>query len=291
MSITFHHKPVDPTRAYKIHVWDGRSTWDLPGTRGGKVVDFVLTDVDDLRKLLFMFHSTDPRTNQEVWESDDFIRRVRVAAPAEIWSFDSAARILYRDPTPPGATFSPGIVLTFQVITQNRFKGGRLYAWNPYDPASPSAFFPESSRSDPVSTFKVPLAAWMTSGFNFKLVGNGPDGKDVWEPDSSNRVWTPGDGVLLWVKSGQVSVHHEELTLTNFPLEVLFPAVLGSPPVVDLIDPIEDSHQLLTAAVAPFPGNPLFRVASYSAPMYPDAVYKVTVRDGSEGSNPWFFRF
>jgi len=69
---------------------------------------------------------------------------------------------------------------------------------------------------------------------------------------------------------------------------VLFPAVLGSPPVVDLIDPIEDSHQLLTAAVAPFPGNPLFRVASYSAPMYPDAVYKVTVR---EGSNPWFFRF
>lgn len=131
MPITFHHKPVDPTRAYKIHVWDGRSTWDLPGTQGGNVVDFVLPDVDDPRKLLFRFHSTDPQTNQEVWESDDFNRCVRVAAPTKIWSFDSAARILYQDPTPPEATFSPGDVLTFQVITQNRFKGGRLYGMEP----------------------------------------------------------------------------------------------------------------------------------------------------------------
>jgi hypothetical protein len=271
MPIIIHHKPVDATRTYKLHAWDGSTTWDLGGAPGADGVDFTLPDVPDARKVRFMFHSVDPQTHRDAWEKDDFIRRIRLATPAEIWSFDYAARILYQAPAPPGVTFHPGDVLTFNVVTQRRFKGGRLFAWNPYSPAAGAASFPETSRSDPVSTFAVPLAAWMTGGFHFKLVGTSPDGKDVWEPDGSNRVWRPCDGSTVWVKSGQVSVRGQPLALTSLPVEVLFPAALGSAPALDLLDPVEDLHQPLTGAAAPFPGSALFRVASYAAPVYPDA--------------------
>ena len=80
----------------------------------------------------------------------------------------------------------------------------------------------EASRTNPVSTFNVPLASWMTDGFHFKLRKD-----DDWELNSSNRVWTPGDGTMLYVKSGQVSVRHEALARTDLPLEVLFPAASG----------------------------------------------------------------
>jgi 1,4-alpha-glucan branching enzyme len=285
MPVTIHHQPVDVALIYKIHAWDGSTTWDLLGTPGAGGFDFALPDLPDARKLRFLFHSADPQTHQDAWEKDDFIRRIRLAAPTEIWSFDFAARILYRAPNPAGVTFHPGDVLTFNVVTQQRFKGGRLFAWNPYNPADSAVYFPESSRNDPVSTFAVPLVAWMTAGFHFKLVGTRPDGTPDWEPDGSNRVWRPCDGSTLWVKSGQVSVRSQPLALTSLPVEVLFPAALGSAPALDLLDPVEGQHQPLTGTVADFPGSTLFRVAGYAAPVYPDAAYTLSASAG-EGTTP-----
>ena len=285
MPIIIHHTPVKEGRTYKLHAWDRSTTWDLPGmpTPGG--FDFTLPDLPDARKLRFMFHSVDPQTHHDAWEPDDYIRRVRVTAPAEIWSFDYAARILYEAPVPPAATFHPGDTLAFHVVTQQRFKGGRLFAWNPYNPADAAAYFPEASRSDPVSVFIVALAPWMTAGFHFKLVGTAPDGKESWEPEGSNRVWRPCDGSTMWVKSGQVSVRSQPLVLTALPVEVLFPASLGTPPPLDLLDPVEQLHQPLTGTTAAFPGNDLFRVASYAAPVYADAAYILSASAG-EGAPP-----
>jgi 1,4-alpha-glucan branching enzyme len=286
MPITVHHKPVDASRTYKLHAWDGSTTWDLAGMPGADGFGFTLGDMPDARKLRFLFHAVDPQTHHDAWEPDDYIRRIRLATPAEIWSFDYTARLLYEVPAPPGVTFHPGDVLTFKVVTQQRFKGGRLFVWNPYHPADSAAYFPESSRNDPVSTFSVPLAAWMTGGFHFKLVGTGSDGKDFWEPDASNRVWRPGDGSTVWLKSGQVSVRSQPLTLASLPVEVLFPAALGSPPALNLLDPIEGLPQSLSGTMAPFPGSALFRLGSYAIPIYPDAAYTLSVLGGFEGTPP-----
>jgi 1,4-alpha-glucan branching enzyme len=286
MAIHLYHKPIDPSRPYSAHAWADGSTWisDGPGVRAGELITFVLSPVPDPRKVKFKFRSTSPSGDDE-WESDDFVRRIRHRAPTHIWSFEQAARIVYRDPKPAGVAFAPGDVLTFKVITQNRFKGGKIYVWNPYDPTHPTGFFDETSRADPVSTFNVTLAPWMTEGFHFKLFNH--DNVDRWEPEWSNRVWTPGDGALLWVKSGQVSVRHTELKLTNAPLEALYPASLMSPPAVDLIDPVDDFRQPLTPAVVSAPGLPLFRIARYDAAIYPDAVYQVAVpAGGAEGWEP-----
>ena len=64
MPITVHHKPVDGTRTYKLHAWDGSTTWDLAGAPGADGFDFTLPDMPDARKLRFMFHSVDPQTHQ-----------------------------------------------------------------------------------------------------------------------------------------------------------------------------------------------------------------------------------
>ena len=112
-------------------------------------------------------------------------------AATEIWTFPATPRILYRDPNPPELTFQAGDALKFSVITQNRFRGGSLYTWNPYRTSRQESFFPESSRRDDavgVSTFVVTLADWMTEGFHLKLVGPGLSDNRLWEADASNRI-------------------------------------------------------------------------------------------------------
>src|SRR5207237_2555175 len=99
----------------------------------------------------------------------------------------------------------------------------------------------------------------------------------------------PCDGSTLCIKSGQVSVRRQPLTLPSLPVEVLFPASLGSPPALNLIDPVEDVSQTLSPTVRPFPGSNLFRIAGYGAPMYPDAVYNVSILGGT-GDAPSFVR-
>jgi len=279
--------PVNPARTYKVHAWDDWSTWELDPTPHAGHVDFPLPRSRDARELRFMFHAADPQTDRDTWERDDFIRRIRVAAPTDVWSFDFTARILYRAPSGSGTALNPGDVVTVHVISQRRFKGGRIFAWNPYDAAGPSAYFDEWARADPESTFSIPLASWMIAGFHFKLVGPRTAGKDdLWEPDGSNRVWTPADGKEVWIKSGQVSVRGRKLALGSWPIEVQFPASLGSPPLLDLVDPVEQLHQRLEAvAVNPVPAAPLFRIGRYDAPIYADAVYELNA-PGAEGEEP-----
>jgi 1,4-alpha-glucan branching enzyme len=291
MNTIVHHQPVTSGLSWIMHVWqsawNGNSIWDMRGTLNGATVDFQLPDVPDPRTLQFQYNSTNPATGQLSWESNNFIRQVFLKAPVEIWTFDFSVRILYQNPFPPGRTFNPGSILTIQVITRSQFKGGKIYAWNPYNPANPSAYFPQTARDDAnnISTFSVTLADWMTSGFHLKLMspGAGPNGTDVWEPDASNRVWRPCDGASLWLKSGENDVRSTPLAPTSFAVQVLYPAALGNTPVLAVTDVVEQVTIPMPApTVTPYEGSPFLNVAAYDAEIYPGAAYTLSTQNNVE---------
>ncbi|HSZ64002.1 MAG TPA: alpha-amylase family glycosyl hydrolase [Terriglobales bacterium] len=290
MGITVHHQPANTTLLWSIHVWqsawDGNNVWDSKGTPTATGVDFQLPDAPDPRKLQFKFHCTAPATGLDTWEPDDFIRRLFRISPVEVWTFESSPRILYQNPTPAAVTFNPGDVLTFQVITQNAFRGGQIYVWNPYDPTTLPAYFPQTARDDTnaISTFRVTLLPWMTTGFNLKLMQPATNNQPAtWEPDASNRVWRPCDGASLWLKSGQCDVRSRPLTLTPVALQVMYGASLANPPLLTLNDLVEGStFPLASASTQPYPANNFFNVATYSVPIYPDASYAVITQQNLE---------
>jgi len=292
MKVTVHHQTINGGLSWNLHAWTtawtGTSAWDVDGTPGGATVDFQLPDVPDPRKLLFKYNNVNTTTNATVWEPDSFVRRIFMTAPQEIWTFELSGRIAYQNPFPSGVTFKEGEVVAVNVITQGQFRGGQLYVWNPYSPNSPSAYFPESARDDATfnSTFNVTLAAWMTTGFHFKLMCPPRNGQDaVWEPDTSTRTWRPGDGNAIWTKSGENDVRNAPLTLTSFPVEVLFPASLGGAPTLVLKDLVEQiEFTVASSGVAPYGGDPLFNVGTYNAQIYPEASYNVYTTNGAESS-------
>ena len=267
-----------------IHVWqaawDGNNVWDTKGTSNADVIDFQLPAVADPRLLQFKFYSTTPASGQSSWESDAFVRRIFLTAPVEVWTFEISPRVIYQNPAPPGVVFNTGDVLTFQVITQSAFRGGQIYVWNPYDSNVNPMYFPESARDDAngISTFRVTLAQWMTSGFHLKLMRPAANNQPaVWEPDASNRVWRPCDGTSLCLKSGQCDVRTQPLALTPVPLEVLYNAGAPDAPQFTLTDLVEGStFPVESSATQLYGASPLFKVAAYSVQIYPGASYAIT---------------
>ena len=290
MTIRIHHKPADTTALWSMHVWqsvwDGNNVWDTKGTPSAGLIDFQLPYVSDPRLLQFLFHSTSPATGQNKWESTNFTRRLFLKSPADIWTFDVSPRILYQNPFPAGVGFRAGDVLTFQVITQKAFRGGQIYAWDPYDATVNPVFFPESARDDSrsISTFRVTLTQWMATGFHLKLMQPAANNQPaLWEPDTSNRMWRPCDGASLWLKSGQCDVRNQPLALTAVPLEVLYSASLPVAPQLALEDTVEGEVFPLTIASArSYGGSPLFTIGTYGAPIYPGASYTLTTRQNLE---------
>ena len=153
MGTTVHYKPVDRSALWSMYVWqaawDGNNVWNKNGAPNAEIVDFQLPDAPDARKLQFKFHATAPATGQTTWEADSFTRWLFLMSPAEVWTFESSPRVLYQNPFPAGVVFHPGDVLVFQAITQNMFRGGQLFVWNPYDSSVPPAYFAESARRRP----------------------------------------------------------------------------------------------------------------------------------------------
>src|SRR5208282_6494574 len=77
-------------------------------------------------------------------------------------------------------------------FTQNAFRGGLLYVWNPYDSNVQPVYFGESARNDNISTFRLTLAEWMTTGFNLKLMHPPPP---TTKRQSGNRMPAIASGV------------------------------------------------------------------------------------------------
>jgi len=296
MTITVHHRPLSTSllwalRAWEL-AWDGNAIWDRPGIVRGNGVDFQFPDVDDPRELSFKYRSTSGATGQTVWEPDDFVRQLVQTTTAEVWTFVQSARILCEDPAPAGINFKAGDVVTFHAITRQKFRGGQLYIWDPYNSTSPIATYPESGRDDDagVSTFSVSLADWMIGGFHLKLVGFDDHGAKVWEPDASNRVWQPCDGNSCWLKSGQCDVRSAPLSLTTLTLEVFMPASLVNAPTLALTDNAEGSAINCDATVTQvYAGSSLFKIATYQPAIYPQAGYTLsaTVMESSPIARPF----
>jgi 1,4-alpha-glucan branching enzyme len=287
-----HHQPLPTGDVWNLHAWqlawDGNSIWDPTGRDIAGLVDFQFPVVSDLRSLEFKYRSTAATTGISTWEPDDFVRQVVQPTSAEIWTFVQSARIINQLPSPAGALFKVGDVLTFQEITQQQFVGGQIYAWNPYDPTNPSAFFPQSARDAAagISTFTVPLTSWMTTGFHLKLMTYGASGNQLWEADAGNRVWRPCDGPVLWLKSGQCDLRSRPLTLSSVDLEILLPAAADVPALT--LEDVAESLLLPLTSIAsrPYSGSPLFQVASYKPTIYPQAAYNLRVNSGSGESVP-----
>jgi 1,4-alpha-glucan branching enzyme len=287
-----HHQPLGGGSVWNLHAWqlawDGNSVWDPRGVGNAGLVDFTFPAVPDPRTLQFKYRATSITSGVSTWEPDDFVRQVVNITSTDIWTFAQSPRILSRPPSPPGVVFQPGNLLTFKVITKQQFAGGQIYAWNPYDPTSPSAYFPQSARDAAagVSTFTVPLASWMVAGFHLKLMTYGANGNKIWEADSSNRVWRPCDGASPWLKSGQCDVRSQPLALTPVQLEVLVPAAAAAPALT--LNDIAESLQLSVTALAsrPYAGSPLFQVVSYSPTIYPQAAYNLSVNPGNGEGAP-----
>jgi 1,4-alpha-glucan branching enzyme len=291
MAIVVHHSPANKAATWSLRAWqadwDGTKVQDGPGVVAGATIDFELPYVPDPRTLQFKFHWTIPAVqNNQGSEPDDFIRRLYMVAPAEVWTFEASPRVLYQDPSPAGVVFNAGDILTFQVITQNAFGGGQLYVWNPYNSANQATSFGESARNDAtgVSTFQVALQPWMTGGFNLKLMQPAHDNvAALWESNASNRVWRPCDGASLWLKSGQCDVRSQPLSLTPVPVEVMYSAELAAPPIFVVKDVIEGSSFAVPSnGSQPYAGSALFRIASYTASIYPQAGYVLESQNGVE---------
>jgi hypothetical protein len=260
------------------------SSWDMPGTLSEGILHFEIPDRVDPRKARFKFFETQPDSDLVMWEPEDFVRVVRLATAGEIWTFDFTGRLLYSAPTPPGVSYNPGDVLSVSLVTRRRFRGGLLYMWNPYHPDAPSTFVPESARDEAacISIFRVGLAPWMKDGFHFKFARRYDDGGQYWEPDSSNRVWRPVDGLEIWCKSGQVSTRRARLAPEVVPVEVLIPVNI-KPPSLTLRDSVDDFETTVgPSGQTPYDGSGLFQTVSYQAQVYPDAAYTVAAGDNME---------
>ena len=144
----------------------------------------------------------------------------------------------------------------------------------------------ETARDDArgVSTFRVTLAPWMTSGFHLKLMQPAINNQAaVWEPNASNRVWRPCDGASLWLKSGQCDVRSAPLTLTPVVLEVLYSATLPAAPQLTLMDLVEDlTFPVASSSTAAYAGDARFKAAKYSVPIYPQTSYALTSQGNVE---------
>lgn len=271
MDLQVHHAPSIPSRRYFLHGWiPNGKTWDIKSSPAdGGLLEYLVPDVPYVRLLQFKYRSEDQ--NGSYWEPDDFIRQIRKRTATEVWTYDFSARIGFES---PGAAVQLPAQLVLHLITASRFTGGRIYAWNPYDPSKPEAYFPEAVRdeSTQTSTFNLPLQPWMADGFHFKCVSAG----GIWEPDRSNKVWRPADGLELWLKSGQVSLRNSVLVPTIAPLSLIHPSNVSPAPTFIVTDGIEPTAlTLLPRSTSQYNNDPLFAVSQYETTIYPEALYRL----------------
>jgi hypothetical protein len=88
---------------------------------------------------------------------------------------------------------------------------------------------------------------------------------------------------MRWLKSGQNDVRSKPLALTQFAMEVLFPAVMPGAPALVLLDAVENLSLPLTgSSTNVYAGNPLFNVATYDVDIYAGAAYTVSSQNNVE---------
>ena len=268
MAITINFESSTPRKAVALHAWEpeGR-VWDtVAAPQESGMFRFVITPtIADARQIQFKFRF--PYDQQ--WESDQYVRRITTRRADEFWTFDQSARVTARDPYHGDVPDK----ISFYLHTAQRYAGGRLCVWLP----GTSSWIeqPQTMRSDQdVSTFELPVAEWMKRGFSFKWRTS--DG--TLESDRFNRVWRPGDGMNVNIKSGQVGLSTMALVRKETTIELLFPSLIDQP-LVKISDNFDDWNALLTPSLVAveLASDPRFKSATFKTSIFPDRGYTLSI--------------
>jgi hypothetical protein len=268
MNITVVYQPAKARDQVHLHAWDENGlVCHVPGARSGdgRSFQFTITGAtQDQRDVSFKYQY--PGESEE-WERDDFIRTVPTLSTTQLWTYDFSPRCLTADP----GTRAPFPSVTVHAISQRRFLHGQLYVWVPGTDVKLMVHESRADESTATTTFVVPLDDRLRAGFHFKLVG--ADFQDF-EPDYSNRVWRPSDGAEVWIKSGQVDLRSQAITLLSIPVDFIYPSALGTPQlhIEDLVDRYDAT--LDPAFSAPIDEH--LSHARYTVSVYPEAIYNVS---------------
>ncbi len=279
MDITITFESSVPREAVVLHAWEPLGqTWDARAkSDGGRFLFRLHGDVVDQRTVSFKFlFPYDHR-----WEPDDYVRRIPTRRVRSFWAFDLSPRVMIHDPY---AARSPSEV-TFFLHSRAEFAGGSLYLWKPGTSNQRRVWEWERAAATGISSFRVPVEAWMRDGFHFKFA----TASDRFEPERSNRVWRPADGDTIHVKGGQVSLRRNPLVSIPITVRLLFPTLLEAPPGLVLADSAEPYRALLQASgePVPFDRDRRFLVATYVASVFPEAAYTLAVAGGAAEPRPF----
>jgi len=268
MNITVAYQPATAKNQVYLHGWDQNGlVCHVPGMRSNDGLSFQFTitgSTQDQRDVSFKYNYSG-----QDWEPDAFIRTVPTLSATRLWTYDFSPRCITTDP----GTHAVFPRVTIHAISQRRFLNGRLYVWVPGTATSLTVAESQPSRDGVTTTFVVPLDDRLRDGFHFKLIGAGNNFHDF-EPDSSNRVWRPSDGPEVWIKSGQVDVRPEAITLLNVPIDFIYPPSLGTPRL-HIADLVDDFNADLDPAPPVALDGHLSRTR-YTVSVYPAAIYNLS---------------
>jgi 1,4-alpha-glucan branching enzyme len=264
MQLLIHYQPAHPRDSVFIHAWEpAGKVWDFEGekdTSGHFRFRVPGVNLPDLRDFHFKY-----RFPNGTWEPDDYHRQLPTTASQAVWTFDYTPRCLTQAP----GTNDDLTQITVHVISLNKYASGQLFLWQPGTQHKTAISQDNRDDASKTSTFTVPLQDWMRQGFHFKL----KTAEGSYEPDRVNRVWRPSDGAEIWVKAGQLDLRTQPLALVTDTLELLYPATLASPPLLNLQDTADDDVESFPATQSSNTADPLFRQARYAFQVYRDATY------------------
>lgn len=311
MELTIVFESSIPRTSVALHAWEPQGkVWDIvQHSERAREFQFQLRGpVADQRNVRFKFRFPD----EHRWEPDEYIRRIPRRGVQRFWCYDWSPRISVRPPVAPSLAARTELmppeesarVVSIRLLTRQRYAGGALYAWKPG--TEHSAWFTEHSRDESrgSSEFRLALQPWMAAGFHFKLV----DAQGRFESEACNRVWRPGDGDDIVVKSGQAtlltsgalglsseagashgaapsngSAHWRALPhQKHMMVGLIYPTSLGPPPELLLVDRSGEPYEEVVRAVGeptPLARDSRFCKASYALLVYPEAPYELSSRD------------
>jgi hypothetical protein len=279
MEITITFESSVPREAVVLHAWEPLGqTWNLRAKpEHGRCTFRLEGRVADQRTVRFKYLFP----YEHRWEPDDYVRRIPTRRTSSFWTFDFSPRVMIRDPYRGTAPEE----ISFRLSTRAEFAGGSLYLWKPGAETRLTVRERERDPDQGISSFIVPVQPWMKSGFHFKCV----DASGRFEPEGSNRVWRPADGAMVHLKAGQVSLRQAALQRMPITVGLIYPATLDRPPELVLRDNSESYSETLRSqgAVAPLALDARFRCALYTAAIYPEAGYTITVADDRAEPAPY----
>jgi 1,4-alpha-glucan branching enzyme len=263
MQIQVWYRPAASQSTVSIHAWDQNGgVWDLAGTLApdGVTWGFALSGTTkDQRDVSFKY-----RFANNVWEPDTFTRTVPSLEATELWTEDYSARCATQAPGPP-ATFP---TVTINALTEHSFNGGAAFIWVP---PNAGTLTNESARNNTtnISTFVIGLTPALQSGFHFKLVSSAGD----YEPDNTIRFWTPSDGPIIWVKSGDVIVQSTPMTPLQIGVDFFSPLALGTPNlrIQDLVADFDDT--VVPSSTTRL--DAIFATSHYNITVYTGVLYNI----------------